>query len=526
MFLRDFLTRCSRTWGQKTAFISGDQSRTWSELESRVSTLASVLQELGVEKGDAVASLGHEHLEKPEIVLACMKIGAVRVGINWRYSAEQILHILRDSNSKVAFIQGNCVELLESHLDALREENRILIGFRGDHGLPYDYDELIDQSESVQKLPELSPDDPAMYIYTSGTTGQPKGAEITQENLRESLIQGVLASGFNHEDVWLNVTPHAGVTCVYTLVGLLNGLTTVLPAGDFNPSEFLQLCEQHDVSCSVLVVTALRQVIQEQREENYDLSSFRMMAYGSETATPTVLRNAKQVLECDLIQYYGMTEVAAPWVSLLWDEDHDKGLRDNEELLSSCGKPNPFSELTILDDAGNELPPGQRGEICVAGDVVMKRYINLPKVTEETFEGRWYRTGDIGYRDEEGYFYLVDRMDFLIMSGAMKIYPSSVESVLDRLEALANVAVVGAPHPDWGESAVAVVQPARGQEIVPGDLLDHCREYLADYEIPKHVHVVDEMPRGVTGKIDRVGLEEMFADNPELLPWDVPEDTV
>lgn len=524
MHPRDFLSRCARTWPEGTAFISGKEDRTWEELDRRAEKLASVLRSFGVEKGDAVASLGHEHIEKPEIIFACLKLGAIRVGINWRYSADQMLHILRDSDTKVAFIQANCLDPLHDHLEDLENEGRKLVGFRGDHPLPYDYDSLLREADGDPGPPSLEDDDLAMYIYTSGTTGRPKGAKVTQGNLRESLIQGALSTGFNHEDVWLNVTPHAGVTCAYSLVGLMTGMTTVLPAGDFDPRQFLKLCEKHEVTASVLVVTALRRIIEEQRKDNYDLSSFRLMAYGSETATPTVLRNAKEALDCELVQYYGMTEVAAPWVSILWDEDHERGLEGEEKLLSSCGKPNLFSELAILDDDGNELARNDRGEICIAGDVVMEGYLNLPEVTEKSFEGRWYRTGDVGYRDEDGYFYLVDRMDFLIMSGAMKIYPSAVESVLDQHEDLANLAVVGAPHPDWGEAVVAVVQPVADREIDLDELVELCREHLADYEVPKYFHVVEEIPRGVTGKIDRVGLEDTFEENPDLLPWEVPEE--
>ncbi len=524
MQVREFIKRCARTWSNRTAFVSGSDRRTWGEIDRRADRLASALQDLGVEKGDTVATLGHEHIEKPEIILACLKLGAVRTGVNWRYSSDQMLHILRDSDTKVAFVQANCLEPLEDHLRELNREGCELVGFQGNHSLPHSYEPFLSGGEPNPELPPLTDDDPAMYIYTSGTTGRPKGAVITQRNLRESLIQGVLATGLDHEDVWLNVTPHAGVTCVYTLMGLMNGMTTVLPDGDFHPRGFLELCSEHGVTSSVLVVTALRRVIEIQESEDFDLSEFRLMAYGSETATPALLRRAREVLDCRLMQYYGMTEAAAPWVSVLWDEDHVRGLKGEEHLLSSCGKPNPFSELTILDEAGNELPPDERGEICVAGDVVMDRYLNLPEVTVETFEGRWYRTGDVGYRDEEGYFYLVDRMDFLIMSGAMKVYPSSVEAVLDEHDDLADVTVVGAPHPDWGEAVVAVVQPRRNRTVDPGELLEFCREELADYEVPKHIHVMDELPRGVTGKIDRVGLEQTFANNPDLLPWDPPEE--
>ncbi len=518
--LRDFVQRCARTWPDKTAFISGDTKRTWRQMDRRSDRLASALQELGVSKGDVVASLGHEHLEKPEILFACLKIGAVRTGINWRYTTKNMLHIIRDSDARVVFAQGNCVESLSEHLPSLREENRTLVGFGGEHDLPHDYDELLDRAEPTPDYPRLDNDDLCMIIYTSGTTGKPKGAQLTQEAFRESMIQGVLGAGLNHGDSWLNITPHAGVTCVYSMFGLMNGMTTILPDGDFDPEEFLDLIEEHSVTTTALVVTALRRVIQVQEKQPRDLSSVRLLAYGSESATPAVLRSAKQVFQCRLHQYYGMTEIAAPWASILWNDDHKRGLDENSDLLNACGKPNPFVDMAVLDENGEPVEPGTRGEIAINTQTVMTGYRNLPEVTEEKLQDGWYLTGDLGYYDEAGYYYLVDRKDFLIMSGAMKVYPSPVENVLDEHPDVREVAVVGAPHPDWGEAVVAVVRTRTDSDLTSDELRSFARGDLADYELPKHVQFVDKLPRGVTGKINRVELKQTFREQPALLPWE------
>lgn len=514
--LRDQLRRCAVSYGDKVAFIEGPHQRTWAEVERRTNALAAGMQNLGIGKGDVVAMLAKDHLEVIELWFACLKIGAVRVGINWRYAPREMLHLIRDSAAKLVFVEAECRQLLGDGFNELEQEPCQLGGFGGEHGLPIDFDELIAAGQTPT-LPALSEDDLCAISYTSGTTGLPKGALWTQRGARDALTHTALELGLVHEDTYFAPFPMAGVPILCGSFGLVNGLTTMIPAGSFDAAAALEQMQTYRATVAIFVPTMMQQIIELYRAGDFELS-LRLLTYGSSPATPTLIRDAISTFGCEIIQLYGLTESTAGWLSFLRHAEHLRGL-DEPELLTSCGKPALHVDLEIHSPEGERLPAGEVGEIVVRASTNIPGYLNLPEENAELYNGDWLRTNDLGRMDEAGYLYLTDRRKFMIISGGYNVYPIVVENVLAEHESVREVAVVGVPHPKWGEAVVAMVSMQPGKSAGFQELADFCRERVGKWEIPKHVVFVDDLPKGVTGKIAKFAIREALKTNPDQFPW-------
>ncbi len=503
---RDLLRRCAVSHGAKTAFIEDQRQRTWAEVEQRTNALAAGLQQLGVQKGDVVAMLAKDHLEVIELWFACLKIGAIRVGINWRYAPREMLHLISDSNAKLVFIEADCMELLGDGLQQLQQQGCQLGGFGStDHGLSFDFETLISAAGEPQ-LPELVEDDLCAISYTSGTTGLPKGALWTQRGVRDTLVHSALELGLCHEDNYYSPFPMAGVPILCASFGMVNGLTTIIPNGVFDADKALIDMQAHGATVAILVPTMMQRIIELYQQGDYQLQ-LRLLTYGSSPATPTLIRDAISTFGCEIIQLYGLTESTAGWLSFLRHADHLRGL-DEPELLTSCGKPALHVDIEIHTPEGELLPVGEIGEIVVRSTTNISGYLNLPEENAELYDGDWMRTNDLGRIDEQGYLYLTDRRKFMIISGGYNVYPVVVENVLAEHPAVREVAVVGLPHPQWGEAVVAMVSLVNGEQVDEQGLVEFCRGKIGKWELPKRVLFVDELEKGATGKIAKFKIRE------------------
>ncbi|WP_448505425.1 class I adenylate-forming enzyme family protein [Immundisolibacter sp.] len=516
---RDLLRRCGEALSDHLAFIDGDRRRTWGDMDRRADRLAAALQRLGIGKGDVCAVLAHDRVEVVEHWYACLKLGALRMGINWRYAPREMLHLLHDSCARVLLIEASCVPLLAAELDALRRAGPVLIGFGVGHGLPLDYETLLAGEGSRPRLPTLTEDDLIAISYTTGTTGLPKGALWTQRGVRDALVYSSLMLGLRQSDIYYAPFPMAGVPLLCATLGLVNGMTVLLPDGDFDAARSLDLMARHRATTGIFVPTMLQRVLEHHAAGHHDLSALRMVSYGSSPATPQLIRNAMRQFGCELIQLYGLTEATAGWLSFLQHDDHLKALDGRPELLASCGRPALHVDLSIRGDDGAELGVGDVGEIWVQGTVNTPGYLNCHEENAELFSGPWLRTHDLGRFDQEGYLYLTDRKKFLIITGGYNVYPVTVEAVLAEHPTVREVAVVGAPHPQWGEAVVAIVSLKPGQRATVEGLLEFCRPRLGRFELPKHIVFVDELPKGATGKIAKASLRDGLRADPASLPW-------
>ncbi|MFZ5491874.1 MAG: class I adenylate-forming enzyme family protein [Pseudomonadota bacterium] len=519
MLPRDYIARCAANFPDKTAYHDGDRSLSWQRIHERSDRLAAALQSLGFQPGEVAAILSHEHLEVYEHLYACYKTGLVRCGINWRYAPREMLHVIRDSDARVILVQANCVPLLEPILADIRADGRRLIGYGGEHGLELDYETLIAAAPAHPQLPALREDDLIALSYTSGTTGLPKGVMIGQGAMRDSMVYTVLGIGLRYEDVWFPPTASGWITFILGSFNLTNGMTVVLPNGDFDTARFLEFVGRYRVTSTIIVPLMMQRLLDEYDRGGYDLSSLRLVTYGSSPARPALIRRTMDTFGCELMQLYGITETTGGWVTFLHHDDHLRGLAERPELLTSCGRAGVHMELSIRDEQGRALPPGEQGEVWIRSSTNMLGYLNLSELTAQTLVDGWLKTHDLGRLDAEGYLYLTDRKNFLIISGAANVYPSVVETVLAEHPAIREVAVIGAPHPEWGEAVVATVSLREGTHVTGAELLEFCRPRLAKYEVPKHIEIVDDLPKGLTGKILKKNIQGWYKADPARLPW-------
>jgi acyl-CoA synthetase (AMP-forming)/AMP-acid ligase II len=514
MFLRDFIQHCASTYPDHPAFIQGAKRRSWREMHERSDRLASALQALHVKKGQVTAVLSPNRIELAEHWFACLKTGIVRAGINWRYSLAEMLHTIRDSNAKVIIVEAGCVHQIRDHIDELQAEGRAIIGFGEGHGLTLDYETLLGGAQRPV-CPELSDEDWAMIGYTSGTTGMPKGAILTQRNVRESVIHNTLANEYTFKDVRLYVTNPAGINIFQMCFNVATGFTTVID--DFETTRFLELTEEHKVTTVTLVPTMLSRIVEQVRKGHYDVSSLRQVCYGTMPSTPALIRSAYDTLGCTFMQRYGVSESSGA-VAALRDQDHRLALAGEPELLTSVGKPLFHADISIRDDDGKPLPVGEIGTVWIKSDTIMAGYRNLPEETADALRLPWLRTGDFGRKDERGYVFLGDRKNNMIISGGFNVYPVVVENVLAEHPAVREVVVIGMPHPEWGEAVVAAVSLNSEVTVTPTELIDLCRSRVAKWEVPKYIAIMDNLPRGNTDKLHKRRVQQMLRESGEL-PW-------
>ncbi|MEL0083775.1 MAG: AMP-binding protein, partial [Gammaproteobacteria bacterium] len=457
LLARDLIRRNAACYPDKTAFIAGEQTRTWAEMDARSDRWVCALAKLGVTKGDVIAILSYDPVEVMEHFFACMKGGFVRTGINWRYASREMLHLIRDSDARAIIVQAPLADQLADFWQALQAEDRQIIGFGGNHGFNLDLETLLAGADTPPELPPISADDRLALSYTTGTTGLPKGAIWHHSMLRESQTWSVLAAGLHHEDIWLTPVPLPGATAGFPTYGMVNGMTTVIQGDGLTIDGLLDVIEKHRVTVLLIIPTLLQRLLEAQKKQPRDLSSLRLLAYGSSPAMPSLIREAIAVIGCDMIQGYSTTESTTGWLTIFRQADHQRAIDGEPGLLKSCGRANIQAELSIRDPQGNPCDSGTVGELWVRAPHMINQYLNRPDENRENFVDGWYLTGDMGFIDQEGFLYLTDRKKFMIISGGYNVYPVVVEAVLAEHPAVRESSVFGVAHPDWGEAVVALV---------------------------------------------------------------------
>lgn len=524
MLMREMLRRCAQNFPNKSAYICGSRRATWREMDRRSDRFAIALQQLGVTKGTAVSILTLESIVVYEHFFACMKIGAIRVGINTQYAWPEIEHILQDSATRVILVDARCPHLTPERRAELESKGIRLIGYNGAHDFALDYETLLAQASQPPVWPALEGDDLVMYSYTSGTTGVPKGVMLTQEGAANVVVHCIASFGFSPDDVWYMPAASAWVVIMMNVFSLGNGMTSIIPDGTFQIQSFLRDMQEFRVTSALMVPTMIRRAIAEQRASRFDLSSWRMLIYGSSPATPQLIRDAREEFKVTMVQTYGQTETTGGWLTVLTEEDHKRGLADRPQLLRSIGRVGVHYECSVRDENGHPLPPNTRGEIWLRGNSIMKGYLNLPEATAEALRDDWLRSNDIGAVDDDGYVYLHDRQKFMIITGAVNVFPATVEAVLSEHPAVQEIAVVGVPHPEWGEAVVAVVVPRPEHKGVTGAAIAaFCDGKLSRPETPKHVVFVDDMPKTLNGKLKKNEIKHWLTITPGLVPWSTDE---
>ncbi|MFC7441696.1 long-chain-fatty-acid--CoA ligase [Laceyella putida] len=511
MILTKALIRAAKNEGKRTAVVDGDVTLTYGELAERVSRLKQALKAQGIGKGDRVALLLFNDFRYLELFYAVTALGAIVVPLNFRLGRLEIVELLQDCTPKAFFFHPEFAPMLPQiamRVMSIRLFVRVDGQAGAESGFIKEYESLL-RGVAPQPLTYdgVAPDDVAGIFYTGGTTGRPKGVMLTHANLVSNAYHGVVAFRFDRSTKYLHAAPMfhlADGACTFA-VTLVGGAHHHLRA--FQPGAFLEWVGRHKPTACLLVPTMVNLIVNDPHVEEADCSSLRQLVYGGSPMPVEVLQKAQALWpHISFIQGYGMSE-AAPLVTTLAPEDHQPA---DSVRLASCGQPIVGVEVKLVDERGNEAGVGEVGEIIVRGPNVMKGYWNQPELTAEAIRDGWYHSGDLAYRDEEHYFYIVDRKKDMIVTGGENVYSVEVEQVLYRHPVVVEAAVIGVPDPVWGEAVKAIVVKRNGPEADEQALIDFCRRQLAGFKVPKSVEWVDELPKSGAGKILKRKLREAY----------------
>jgi acyl-CoA synthetase (AMP-forming)/AMP-acid ligase II len=500
----EVVRKLARAGRDRVAVVDGvtGETRTVAELDGRRRRLANVLRARGCEEGDRVAVLLHNGVHAAEVLYGIATAGLVQVNVNDTLTPHEIAHILTNSGARVALVAGS----LQTTLDVTEVViDRIVVGGNDD-----ELEALLGNATADDTAVEVDLDAPAVLIYTSGTTGRPKGVTLTHRNVLESAINFLIECFGPDARTYLACIPYFHVACVPNLAALLRGMTVVVSG--FDADLVADLIERHQVTHVPMPPTAVSLVLDADAARRRDLSSLRRVLYAGSPMPEPVLRRAIDRLGPILEQAYGMTETAG-LITILRAHDHDLS---DPDRLASCGREITRTFVDIVDLEGVPVSDGTPGELVVRGPNVMVGYWGDPDATALARFGDAFRTGDVGVRDLDGFISVVGRIKDLIITGANNVYPVEVEKALEDHPSIREVAVIGMPHPTWGETVAAVVVSDGPIELEV--VRSWCARRLAIYKQPRLVFQVPVLPRNAIGKVDKPALREALSDSVQIQP--------
>ena len=480
-----------------TALIFREERWTYAELNRLTNKFAHGLHALGVNPGDRVGFLGLNHPRFFFTLFAAAKLGATFVPLNFRLTGAELTFIIRDFGLHTLVYEEAFASIVDSIRADLSIHEYICAVEQPD---ARGFNELLHDQRDTDLDYQVAMSDVALIMYTSGTTGRPKGAMLTHGNIIWNNINSWLADDATSEEITLVVAPlfHIGGLNVTPLAAFIKGATVVLEQM-FEPGIVLETIEKYRVTSMFGVPAMFLFMAQHSEFATRDLSSIRMLAVGG-APVPEALIRLYGARGIPFNQGYGLTETA-PFACFL-------PASMATEKLGSAGIAPFFTDVKIVDEDDREVPDGERGEIVVRGPNVMKGYWNRPDATAEVLVNGWFHTGDIGTRDLDGYFFIVDRKKDMIISGGENVYPAEVEAALYQHPGIREVAVIGVQHPRWGETVRAIVVLKDGVSLTEQDVIDFSQDKLARYKQPKSVVFVDVLPRNPAGKVLKFDLRE------------------
>jgi long-chain acyl-CoA synthetase len=504
------LKRAVQVNGEGIATIDGERQRTWREFCDRVSRLAGALLDIGLKHDDRVAMLALNSDRHLEFYYATIWAGGIFVPLNTRLAPPELAVILADAGAQILVVDDALSSQLPEIFQHAPEPPHII--FAGDGIAPpgmLTHDSLVGASAPALDSGRGG-DDVATLIYTGGTTGLPKGVMLTHRNAISNALSSLAIMHDGKPWTFLHTAPmfHIADNQWNTGVTMLAG--THVFTKKFIPEEMLALIGQHNITHSALVPTMVNMLCNVPDAADYKVASLRKVNFGGSSIAPAVIRRARALFPtCQFIQGYGQTETA-PNISMLLDQYvTDEGPYAGK--IASAGQAVYTMEIRIVDSSDEEVPSGSVGEITTRGPHVMKGYWNKPEETAQALRGGWMHTGDIGYLDEDGFLYIVDRLKDMIVSGGENVYSTEVEHAIYQHSDVATCAVIGIPDEKWGEAIHAIVVPKPGQHLTDQQIMDYCRKHIASYKCPRSVEIrLEPLPMNGAGKILKKILREPF----------------
>lgn len=503
MLLGRALPRNALLYPERPAIVEADgRTLSYRELNARVDRLANALLARGLGKGARLAILGRSSAAYLEAYFAAGRIGLWQVPVNFHLKPADIGYRLWHSGATALLVDREFLAIVDGLEPAIRQAlgDRIWV-MDGAHGAYPAMEALVAEGGTEPPDVRLDPEDILYIGYTSGTTGPAKGALITHRAIVVGYLYKALTYGLGPDDITLNPGPfwHSAPRDYASLACYLGG-TAVVTRG-FEPAEYLDLVQRHRVTYSFLVPTMLQMLTSLAGNERYDASSLRLILSGGSPLPTAVKDRVVARFGSILHEFYGATETRMIT---------SVSVKELSERRRTVGRPMRDVEIRVLDDAGNERPRGDLGEIFVRSPGLYSGYHDDPERTKKAQRGDWFSLGDVGRMDEDGYLYLVDRKQDMIISGGENIYPNDIEEVLAACPGVKEVAVIGVPDPTWGELVTAVIVPAPGAQPAPEALIAACAARLPAYMKPRKVVFVEELPRNPVGKILRRVLREPY----------------
>jgi acyl-CoA synthetase (AMP-forming)/AMP-acid ligase II len=480
----------------KPALATDDYTLTFAELNSRVNRAATGLRDLGVKQGDRVALFATDSTMFIETLLACAKLGAIYVPLNFRLAEPELELLLRVSGAETLFFSDRYKDLIRSvDVPGLRTT----ISFDSESG-DLSYDQLLERGTDEEIDVPVGEEDIMCIAFTSGTTSLPKGVMHSQRMVKHMVNQCILERRMLGMASHYSPAPlfHVG-GMLYAMSGIAHGhMTLVIP---FDPGTVLRWMGSGRLDGVFLVPTMIDMVLAHPDLEKADFSRIQSIAYGAAPMSPSLLRRAIDTFDCEFLNMFG-AGTEAGLQTVLGPEDHRRALAGHEHLLGSIGKPGIGIVLRLVDEDMNDVPDGEVGEIVTRSDACMSGYLDQPEATAEVLVDGWFRGGDMAHRDPEGYLYLAGRRNDMIIRGGENIYPIEIEDVLLSFPGIEEAAVVGVPDERWGEVVRAhVVYRENGSVFDAEAVRVYSRERLAGYKVPAHFSIHDELPRNASGKI-------------------------
>lgn len=506
MNLSHLVRQAARRYGNDIAFVWGDRTWTWSELDSRVDAMASALAERGVTKGDRVLVQSKNCNQMFEAMFACFRLGAVWVPTNFRQTPNEVAYLASASGASAMICQHDFPE----HAAAAREAApgiRFVISI-GASAFGDDYDALVERHRGVGiAAAGVEYDDPCWFFFTSGTTGRPKAAILTHGQLAFVITNHLcdLMPGTTQADASLVVAPLSHGAGIHQLVQTARGAKTVLLTSErFDADEVWSLVERWRITNMFTVPTIVKMLTEHPSVDKHDRSSLRYLIYAGAPMYREDQKFALRKLGKVLVQYFGLGEVTGNITVL------PPALHDPEDIvgakIGTCGYERTGMQVSIQDDLGREVKSGETGEICVCGPAVFAGYYENPEANAKAFRDGWFRTGDLGHMDEEGFLYITGRASDMYISGGSNVYPREIEEKLLTHPAIAEVAILGVPDRTWGEVGVAVCVTRDGAQVSEQDLLAFMDGKVSRYKLPRRIFFWEALPKSGYGKITKLAV--------------------
>jgi len=499
--LRQVLEQSAAAAPDKVFLFSEPDGRqfTYADLDAAVNRAAALLTAHGVRKGDVVSLLMPNSAEYIIAYFACWKLGALAGPVNSLLKEHEIEFVMNNSEAKAILVHSEFQERIESIRKGLRDLKSVIT-----------FDDQVEATKEFAhsttnlSLSSISRDDDAIIIYTSGTTGKPKGCLLTHGNVIANARQISEWLRFTENDRLLTIMPlfHMNAVSVTTMSALYAGASTVV-SPKFSASKFWSTISDYQITSFGSVATMLSMLLKTYPNgvpQGLTTGQLRFAMCGSAPVPAEVMKKFEETFDCLVVEGYGLSESTCRSTFNPPNEGRRAG---------SCGMP-IGNEMKVFNDNDHEVPDGELGEIVLRGENILKGYFKDPEATAAAFRNGWFYTGDIGYRDKDGFFYIVDRKSDMIIRGGENIYPREIDEVLYQHPAVAAAAAIGIPDPLYGEEVAAFIVLKDEMSVSEAELISHCQKELADYKCPKTIRIVKDIPKGPTGKLLKRELVKQF----------------